>query len=51
MSKVFIYIYIKIDIIYICTSIFQVPINHFLIVWSVRYAQWRTLSNPNRSSS
>ena len=37
--------------IYIYTSIFQVPTNHFLIVWSVRYAQWRTLSNPNRSSS
>ena len=27
------------------------PTHHFLIVWSVSYAQWRTLSNPNRSSS
>ena len=46
----YIYKYVCIYI-YIYTSIFQVPTNHFLIVWSVRYAQWRTLSNPNRSSS
>ena len=48
----YIYIYIYLFIyIHMYTSTFQVPTNHFLIVWSVRYAQWRALSNPNRSSS